>query len=174
MRIAWYACRRNLAADLAVTVVVALIGGLLGAVALGALAGARRTDSAYGRYLRAMKASDVMVDIPGPMLPAITAVEHAPGATSSAAWIGLNADPVIHGKIDYRFLTNALAGSLDGEFYRQDKVTVLAGKLPSPDAANEIVLTQSMADAFRRQGVRFHVGDRMTWQFSGSRAERAI
>jgi hypothetical protein len=31
---------------------VALIGGLLGAVAFGALAGARRTASAYGRYLQ--------------------------------------------------------------------------------------------------------------------------
>jgi len=29
---------------------------------------------------------------------------------------------------DDAFLTNALTGSLDGEFYRQDKVTVLAGK----------------------------------------------
>jgi hypothetical protein len=165
MRIAWYACRATWRQSWRVTVVVALIGGLLGAVALGALAGARRTDSAYGRYLRSVNASDVMVDIPGPILPAITAVEHAPGVTSSAAWIGMDADPVIDGKIDYSFLTNALAGSIGDEFYGQDKVTVLAGKLPSPHAANEIVLTQSMADAFLRQGVRFHVGDRMTWQF---------
>ena len=28
------------------------------------------------------------------------------------------------------FQTAAIAGSLDGEFYRQDKLTVLAGKLP--------------------------------------------
>jgi hypothetical protein len=34
---------------------LAVIGGLLGAVALGALAGARRTAGAYGRYLDASR-----------------------------------------------------------------------------------------------------------------------
>ena len=44
----WRATRRR---ALRRAVVVALVCGLLGTVALGALAGARRTDSAYGRYL---------------------------------------------------------------------------------------------------------------------------
>ena len=81
------------------------------------------------------------------------------------------ADPVIRGRVDYSFLTNALTGSIDGEFDKQDKVTVLAGKLPPPGAADEIVLTQSEADAFWQQyRVRFRVGDRITWQlFAGSR-----
>jgi hypothetical protein len=39
-------------------VTVALLSGILGAVALGALAGARRTDSAYGRYLTSINVSD--------------------------------------------------------------------------------------------------------------------
>jgi hypothetical protein len=47
------------------TLTVALIGGLLGAVALGALAGARRTASAYGRYVASTDASDALVNIPG-------------------------------------------------------------------------------------------------------------
>ena len=78
---------------------------------------------------------------------------------------------MIRGKVDDAFLTNALTGSLDGEFYRQDKVTVLAGTMPPPNATDEIVLTQSMADAFRRQGVQFRVGDRMTWQLYRQNAE---
>jgi hypothetical protein len=36
------------------------------------------------------------------------------------------------GKIDDSFLTDGIAGSLDGEFYRDDKLTVLAGRLPPP------------------------------------------
>jgi len=164
MRIAWYAGRATWRQSWRVTVVVALIGGLLGAVALGALAGARRTDSAYGRYLRSVNDGNFMVDIPGPILQAITAIEHAPGVTSSAAWIGMSGDPVINGKVDDSFLTNSLTGTIGGEFYRQDKVTVLAGKMPSPSSANQIVLTQSMANAFRAQGTQFRVGDRMTWQ----------
>jgi FtsX-like permease family len=165
MTLAWYACRATWRQMWRITVVVAIIGGLLGSVALGALAAARRTDSAYGRYLRSVNASDVMVDVPGPFLSVIRTIERAPGAVSSVAWIGVDANPVIRGRVDDSFLTNALTGSLDGEFYRQDKVTVLAGKMPPPTAADDIVLTQSMADAFRSQGVQFRVGDRMTWQF---------
>jgi FtsX-like permease family len=139
---------------------VALIGGLLGTVALGALAGARRTDSAYGRYLRSVNASDVLVNIPGPLLPAIRDVEHEPEAVSSAAWIGLNADPVIHGRVISSFLTDGLTGTLDGEFFRQDKLTVLAGHLPSPSAGTELVINPGMASAYR-----LVVGEHMTWQF---------
>ena len=91
-------------------------------------------------------------------------------AVSSAAWIGVAADPVLPREGRPSFQTNALTGSLDDEFYRQDKVTVLAGKLPPPDAANEIMLTQSEADALPA-AIRgaVPVGDRMTWQlFAGS------
>jgi hypothetical protein len=38
---------------------LALLTGLLGGVALGAVAGARRTAGAYQRYLAAINASDV-------------------------------------------------------------------------------------------------------------------
>jgi len=138
----------------------ALIGGLLGAVALGALAGGRRTDSAYGRYLRSVNASDVLVDVPGPVLPVIKEIEHLPGALSTAAWLGLGGQPVIGGKVDDSFLTDALVGSLDGEYYRQDKLIVLAGRLPPPGATSELILNPSMASTFH-----LAVGDHMTWQF---------
>ena len=51
---------------------LALLTGLLGGVALGAVAGARRTATAYDRYLAAINASDVFVNVPGnlPGLPA--------------------------------------------------------------------------------------------------------
>ena len=142
------------------TLLIALIGGLLGAVALGALAGARRTDAAYGRYLRWANASDVMVNIPGPLLPVLKEITRVPGALSSAAWVGLNAEPVIKGKIDPAFLTDAIAGSMDGEFYRQDKLTVIAGKLPPASSTDQIILTPQLATSFK-----LTVGDHMTWQF---------
>jgi hypothetical protein len=94
-----------------VVVVVVLIGGLLGTVALGALAGARRTVSAYGRYLTAVKASDVFVDIPGPYLAAVSKVAALPGVIESAAWVGLAGFPVIRGRLDDSFLGGNLVGS---------------------------------------------------------------
>ncbi len=160
MALAWYTAKATWRRAWRMTLLIALIGGLLGAVALGALAGARRTDSAYSRYLRSVNASDVMVDIPGPILPLIRDVEAEPGVLSSAAWIGLDAAPVINGKIDPAFQTAALAGSLDGEFYRQDKLTVLSGKLPPESSTGEVILTPQLAAHFH-----LTVGDRMTWQF---------
>ena len=156
-----YIFRASWHRQLRTVVVVALIGGLLGAVAMAALAGARRTDSAYGRYLRAAKASDVMVDVPGPLLSVMREIENLPGKTSSATWLGLNAEPVINGQVYSSFRTDGLAGSLDGEYFREDRLTVLAGRLPRLDATNEMAITQPMAQAFH-----LHPGDHMTWQFT--------
>ena len=74
------------------------IGGLLGAVALGALAGARRTASAYGRYLASINASDALVNVPGavpgiPVTRPMTLISRLPGVAASAAYIGLAAVP---------------------------------------------------------------------------------
>jgi hypothetical protein len=143
---------------------VALIGGLLGTVALGALAGARRTASAYGRYLASINASDVFVDIPGPSLPAIPRIAALPGVRESSAWVGLAAYPVIHGRVDDSFAASDLVGSFNGELFRQDRMTVLAGRLPRLGSVGEIALTPAAAREF---GVG--VGGRVTWQFYGIR-----
>ncbi len=121
-------------------VVVALICGLLGTVALGALACARRTDTAYGRYLHAINSSDVLGARPGPAgHPAGRALARV---ASAAAIVGLNANPVVNGKVNDAWLTNGLSGSLDGEGFRQDRMTVLEGRLPRPGATDEVALTQ--------------------------------
>jgi hypothetical protein len=161
MGIAWYTWRASWRRSWRAALVIAVIGGVLGAVALGALAGARRTDTAYGRYLASVNASTVMIDVPGPLLPVIRHIEQLPGVSSSGAWLGLNATPIIDGKPDDSFLIDSLAGSLDGEYFRQDKVTVLAGHLPPAGATDEVVLTPDLARDF---GVG--VGGHVTWDFS--------
>jgi FtsX-like permease family len=142
-------------------VVVALICGLLGTVALGALAGARRTDSAYGRYLASIDSSDVFVNVPGPILASLRQIEHLPVVLSAGVWLGLAAEPVVHGRVDDSFTTDAVTGSLDGEYFRQDRVTVVAGRLPPLDATDEIALTPGLARLFGTG-----VGGRVTYQFT--------
>ncbi len=143
--------------------VLGLVGGLLGGVALGALAGARRTASAYGRYLTATNASDVLVDIPG-QLPGlsyqqvISMISGLPGITSHAAFLGLDAFPVVHGSIDDSFLTADILGSVDGAYFRQDRVVPVAGKLPPLNSTTGIVLAPQIARLF---GVG--VGGRVTY-----------
>ncbi len=77
---------------------LALLAGVLGAVALAAVAGAWRTDTAYGRYLRAANVSDAFVNVPGelPGMPAtrpLTLISHLPGVTASAPYLGLVGAP---------------------------------------------------------------------------------
>ncbi len=146
--------------------VLALLTGILGAVALGALAGARRTDNAYDRYLAAINASDVGVNVPGilpgrPATKPIELISSLPGVIAHAAYIGLNGLPVVHGKPDDAFLTDSVNGSLDGEYFTQDRATVLAGALPPPGSTTTVVLTPGAARMF---GV--HVGGTVQYLFN--------
>jgi hypothetical protein len=165
MRTALYLWRATAQRSWRTVLTVALIGGLLGAVALGAVAGARRTGSAYGRYLAATKASDAFVNVPGklPGAPAtqpIKLIEALPGITASDAYVGLNANPVVAGRIRDSFLTNSLTVSVDGAYFTRDRMTVLAGRLPWLHATREIALSPGIAHLF---GVG--VGGLVTYQF---------
>jgi hypothetical protein len=158
----WQATARN---SWRAALAVALIGGLLGAVALGALAGARRTASAYDRYLASIDASDAFVNVPGlvPGMPAtrpVTLIAGLPGIAASGAYVGLAGNPVVHGQVSDSFLTNDIVGSLNGAFFRQDRMTVLAGKLPRLGATRQIALSPRIARLF---GVG--AGGRVTYQF---------
>jgi putative ABC transport system permease protein len=133
--------------------VLALLTGILGAVTLGALAGARRTDTAYDRYLTSINASNAFVNVPGvlpgmPVTRPINLISALPGVVSHATYIGLNAYPVINGKVDYSFLTASINGSLDGEYFRQDRASVLAGTLPPAGSTTTVVLTPVAARTF--------------------------
>ncbi|HEY7143596.1 MAG TPA: FtsX-like permease family protein, partial [Streptosporangiaceae bacterium] len=115
--------------------------------------GARRTATAYGRYLAAINASDVFVNVPG-QLPGMAAtrpyelISSLPGVVAHAAYIGLSGVPLAHGKPVNSFLVNGLNGSLDGEYFSQDRATVLAGRLPPPESTGTVVLTPAVAKAF--------------------------
>jgi hypothetical protein len=151
--------------------VLALLTGILGAVALGALAGARRTDTAYDRYLAAIKASDVFVNVPG-VLPGmaatrpITLISSLPGVIAHATYIGVNGYPVVHGKPDHSFETDSVSASLDGEYFSQDRATVLAGALPPAGSTNTVVLTPAIARMFGT-----HVGGTVQYQFGQRNAQ---
>jgi MacB-like periplasmic core domain/FtsX-like permease family len=142
-----------------------LLAGLLGAVALAAAAGAWRTDTAYGRYLRAANVSDAFVNVPGelPGMPAtrpITLISRLPGVTASAPYLGLAAAPVIHGHIRWGFLTASVNGALNREWYQQDRLTVLAGRLAPASSTHEVMVTPGVA---RLLGLR--VGRTITYDF---------
>src|ERR1039457_5169495 len=94
LTIALYLCRGASRRSWRQAMLLALLSGLLGAVALGAIAGAHRTSTAYGRYPTASNASDVFVNVAGKLPIGIaprwssgrfrTRGRHAPGA--APAW----------------------------------------------------------------------------------------
>ena len=159
MRAALYCWRATLRRTGRTVVVVIVLCAILGAVALAAVAGALRTESAYGRYLKASNASDVLVNVPVPNLSIIPRVAALPRIRTSAALLGLDAYPVVHGQPDAEFTTDNLTGSL-GDLFTQDRMTVLEGRLPSPHSTDEIVLTPDIARLF---GVG--IGGKVTYEF---------
>jgi hypothetical protein len=74
--------------------------------------------------------------------------------------LGLNANPVVHGRVDDAFLTDALDGTYHGAFFTQDTMTVLHGRLPRLDTTDEIALTPGIARLF---GVG--LGGTVTYQY---------
>jgi hypothetical protein len=156
---AWYWWRATRFRTWRSTLVVVLLTAVLGAVSMASLAGARRTESAYGRYLQSVNASDVMVNIPSTDTSLIAKVASSPGVRSSSAWVGIDGNPVVHGRVDDSFLTNDLSGSLNGAFFRQDVMSLVAGRLPSLESTDQIVLSPQIAKLF---GVT--VGGRVTYQ----------
>ncbi len=78
---------------------LAAIVGLAGAVVLTAAAGARRTDSAYGRFLDSVHASDVLVSPDNTGFGGYYgALAKLPGVQTVAPVIGVQALPVRPGR----------------------------------------------------------------------------
>ena len=96
----------------------------------------------------------MFVNVPGWLLPGMPAtrpyqlISALPGVVAHAAYIGLSGHPVVHGKPDNSFLVDSLNGSLDGEYFSQDRATVLAGRLPPRGSTSTVVLTPAIAKAF--------------------------
>ncbi len=110
-----------------------LLVALAGGAVLAAVAGARRTDSAYPRFLQASNASDVLVSPRGTGLGGYyRALARLPGVAAVAPLAALNA----------RAPGQVVAPADRRLRHLVDIPKVLAGRLPLPDRADEIALDQ--------------------------------
>lgn len=125
-------------------VVFALLVAIAGGAVLAAVAGARRTGSAYPRFLQASNASDVLISPGGTGLGGYyRALARVPGVTAVEPLAVLNT----------RAPAQVVAPA-DGRFQHVlDTPMVLAGRLPSPDRPGEIAVDQNGAAA-----LHLHVG----------------
>ena len=149
-RVAWYrfgrTLRRRWTGYLAITLLLGLVGGL----AIGSIAAARRTQGAYPAYLAASNPSDltVLTGISGPdsasgydpavikKIAALPGVRHvASYALLNVAILGPDGQPVAG-----PYVAGPLPGSLDGAYFSTDRATAVQGRLPDPSRPGEIAI----------------------------------
>jgi putative ABC transport system permease protein len=138
---------------------IALLLGLIGGLSLFAIAGARRTQSAYPRLLRSVNPSTMAVDIGGVNVSDSDAlmdrIAHFPQVTQSGAYTSFNVAPFVDGRPDLSQEFEAL-GSVDGRYFDQDVFTPTHGRRPDPSRADEVAVNEESA---RRYG--YHVGQKL-------------
>src|SRR5262249_6834738 len=135
--------------------IVAALAGLAGGILLGAAAGARRTDSALGRYLVAYRFRDARVwgegtgETPRFLRPIATFPPGAAAAISQALALGAVAT---HGR-----LTSYVVGPHAVRFYAStdghdgvtlDRWKLLAGRRPMSNRPDEALLDSRAARTF--------------------------
>ena len=135
-----------------------LVLGLVGGVALGSLAGARRTASSFDVFLASTHPSDFNF-LGGLYDPAsaatsafgrgydpalIRAVARLPDVARVTSYAGLIYSPLVNGAP--RGTGSVLTeGSVDGEFFTRDRVTVVQGRLANPRDPHEVMVSEELA-----------------------------
>ncbi|MDX6339581.1 MAG: putative transport system permease protein, partial [Streptosporangiaceae bacterium] len=152
LRPAWYRLRAALRRDWAGYLAIALIVGILGGAAMGGVAAARRTQSAFPRILASSNPSHLDVT-PGPYSAhVIDQISHLPLVRSAEAYValeGLRALP--SGFANPATLFNQqveLVGSLDGLYFNQDRVIITSGRRADPRRPGQVVVSEQTAGRF--------------------------
>ena len=145
MRVVLRLAAHELRARWAGWAVLVLLVAVAGGAVLTAAAGARRTASAYPRFLRASHASDLLVSPAGTGLQGYyAALARQPGVAMVAPGVGLNVQPAGHaGRLDLAAATEAPDGWRLG--HALDVPKLLAGRLPEPGRPGEIAVNQIAA-----------------------------
>src|SRR6266545_3771783 len=148
-------------------VALAVLVGLAAGVVLAAVAGARRTDSAYPRFLQASKASDVLVSPAGSGLNGYYgALARLPGVSAIAPIAGIQALPAGPKGRGRPGSGATVFAPADGRFGHVLEIPkLLAGRLPLPDRPGEIAVDQIGA-----QALHVHVGSTLAMAASPANA----
>ena len=158
----WVVARANLSRRWKSAVVIAALIGIAGTVVLTAYAGARRTDSAYARYLRSTHAADFLVATANSDAPATNHFYRQLGALPEVQRSGVLFGPSLWalsgpGQVDFGGKTSVQTyASEDGRAgYTVVGYKLLSGRMPQPDRPFEALANRTLA--MQRH---LHVGSR--------------
>jgi hypothetical protein len=135
---------------------VALLLGLTGGLSLFSIAGGRRTQSAYPRFLRSVNAQTMSVTSSGVYDPKVNAAIAAfPEVVQSRTYVGLDAYTFRHGAPDLSQDYES-SGTFDGLYVDQDRFTATSGRPADQTKVREVVVNEYAAEH-----LGYHVGDRV-------------
>jgi hypothetical protein len=169
LRIAGYRLAANLRQRWATYVALALLIGLVGGMAMTAVAAARRTQSSFPAYLASTNPSTLVASLSNrnglddkTSAAVEAAIARIPGVTAVRRYAAMNAAVVgPDGQPDLSTLGQVgRYGSVDGLFFDQDRVTVLQGRRADPTRRDEMVATPTAAKLL---GLR--LGQVAPWEF---------
>jgi hypothetical protein len=155
MAVAWYRFRSTLGRRWGGYLSLILLIGLVGGTGMAAIAGGRRTQSAYPAFLKSTNPSDMNVSAfrvnsagaSGSGTNLSSALARLPEVKHVASGLGLNAYP-LHpdGSADTSPAVQLIpAASADGLYSTQDRPGLVRGRMWHPDRTDEIVATASAA-----------------------------
>jgi len=163
LRVSWYWFRATFAGRWTSYLMIILLVGAVGGIAIGSVGAADRTASSFNVFLKSTNPSDMGVILYAPNLSA--ELEHLPLVRHvDTVTYGLNPFPkgpnptrssreLMNGEV-------AGVGTLNGEYISQDKFAVVDGRSANPKKADEFVMTTS---AVRLMG--WHVGETIPMAF---------
>jgi putative ABC transport system permease protein len=165
VRVAWYRFRatfgRRWGGYLSIVLLIALTGG----VGMGSIAAARRTQASFSVFPARTNPSDLqLTEVYGPnltgdlaRLPGVEAVEAA-NVGLTVFQLAPSGAPII--TRDALLGESQPLGSINGEYFDQDRVTLTEGRMADPARENEFVATAEME---RLHG--WHVGETLLMGF---------
>ncbi len=175
LRVAWYRFRATFGRRWPGYAALILLIGLVGGLAMGAIAGARRTQSSFPVYAAStdpsqMQAFDAFLDPAigdnsGYYPARVRAIAHLPHVKEAETDVGFDANIVLlshlhtHGAPGEK--PPVFQGSTNGDFTKEDRVTLVDGRLADPDRTDEIVMN---AQAAHQLGL--HIGSRVRVGFN--------
>ncbi len=151
-----YWAATTLRRDVRQIMTIAALLAAMGGIALFALAGARRTQSSYPRFLRAANPSTMAIDS-GPYDPEVAAeIAARPEVVGSGTSIAFLTVPFVEGQPDFAPGAFETVGTLDGRFFTSDRFTPTSGRMPDTDAVDEVAVNETTAEQYG-----YHVGQQL-------------
>jgi len=166
--VAWYRFRATLRERWSGYLSLIVVIGLLGGLSMGALAAARRTQSSFGTFLASTNPSQLRLgtDLYEPaigsnvgysagMVHEIARMAHvrrvesavllnAVPYFSASGKIGADGEPAAGDPTNLNTI-----GSLDGEYFNMDRVTITRGHMANPKDPYQVVAQASQAQGIR-------------------------